>query len=317
MHDVIVIGAGPAGLQAALTLGRVHRTCLVLDSGSYRNDPAAEMHNFLGRDGTPPDELRRDARKDLSRYATVEIIDAGAQSVVPTQGGGFTVTTSAGSTHAARRIILATGLRDVLPDVPGIAELWGTVVAHCPFCHGHELAGRTIGLQGGPHTPRMAGMLSRIAGRLVVLANGHEFVDAELAQLDRFGAEVHHGRVMSLEAEGSGANIELDDGSSVLVDGYFVAGTLEQSAPFAHELALTLLASGCVEVDPFGRTSLSGVYAAGDLAHQADYPMPLASVLAAAAAGQLAGVAAVQDQVTDDSSFVTQMSPVPARPFKV
>jgi thioredoxin reductase len=299
MYDVIVIGGGPAGLQAALTLGRTHRSCLVLDSGTYRNASAAEMHNFLTHDGTPPSEFLQAARKDLSRYETVEVVDDAVDTVVASNGG-FTVTTSAGSSHLGRRLVLATGLRDVLPDVPGMSGLWGTVVAHCPFCHGHELSGGTVAVQGGPHATRLAGMLSRIAGELVVLADGYEFTDDEIAALGRIGAEVRTGSPAALHAEGDGARVDLDDGSSVRVDGFFVKGSLEQTAPFAAALGLATLPSGAVEVDPFGRTSHPGVFAAGDLAHQAVYPMPLASVLNAASAGMLAGVAVLQDLVTDD-----------------
>ncbi len=299
MYDVIVIGGGPAGLQAALTLGRMHRSCLVLDSGSYRNAPALEMHNFLTHDGTPPEEFRAAARKDLSRYETVELVEAEMQELV-SGDDGFTVTTRSGDSHQARRIILATGLQDVLPDVPGMSELWGSVVAHCPFCHGHELTGGTVAIQGGPHSPKLAAMLSRIAGELVVLANGYEFEVSELDQLARIGAEVRTGRLVALHAKGDGAVVDLDDGTSIRVDGFFVAGSLEHTAPFAAALGLMTLPSGCVEVDPFGRTSRPGVYAAGDLAHQASYPMPLASVLNAASAGMLAGVAALQDLLTDE-----------------
>ena len=299
MYDVIVIGGGAAGLQAALTLGRMHRSCLVLDSGAYRNAPAGEMHNFLTHDGTPPEEFRTAARKDLAGYATVEVVEDSALDVASMQAG-YAVTTATGSTHQARRVVLATGLRDVLPDLPGVAELWGTVVAHCPFCHGHELAGGTVAIQGGPHSPRLAAMLSPIVGQLLVLAHGYEFTGRELDQLARIGADVRTGRIVALHPEGNGAIAALDDETSIRLDGFFVAGALEQAAPFAANLGLTMLPSGCVEVDPFGRTSHPGVYAAGDLAHQASYPMPLASVLNAASAGMLAGVAALQDLIADD-----------------
>ena len=299
MYDVIVIGGGPAGLQAALTLSRMHRSCLLLDSGDYRNSPAREMHNFLTHDGTPPEEFRTAARKDLTGYATVEVLEEAAQDVVSTETG-FAVTTDTGTIHQTRRIVLATGLRDVLPDVPGMSELWGSVVAHCPFCHGHELAGGTVAIQGGPHSPRLAAMLAPIAGQLLVLAHGYEFTGPELDQLARIGAEVRINRLAALHAEGEGAVAALDDGTTIPIDGFFVAGALEQSAAFAAMLGLTTLPSGCVEVDPFGRTSRPGVYAAGDLAHQASYPMPLASVLNAASAGMLAGVAALQDLLADE-----------------
>lgn len=203
MHDVIIIGGGPAGLQAAQTLGRMHRRVLLLDSGSYRNAAAERMHNFLGR--------------------------------------------------------------DVLPEIPGIADLWGTVVAHCPFCHGHEFGGGVVAVQDGPD-----------AERVVVL-------DA--------------GLIHSLEPYEDGAVVHMKDDQEVVVDGFFVASTFEQAAPFGADLELATLRSGCIEVDAFGRTSRPGVYAAGDLAHTAAFPMPLASVLTAAAAGLVAGASCVQEGI--------------------
>src|SRR4051794_25169884 len=127
MYDAIVIGGGPAGLQAGLTLGRVHRSALVLDSGSYRNDPAPHLHNFLSHDGTPPSELREAARQELKAYPTVELRDVAVSSVVA-KAVGFALETTDGDALVARRVILATGVTDELPDVPGMADLWGTVV---------------------------------------------------------------------------------------------------------------------------------------------------------------------------------------------
>jgi thioredoxin reductase len=293
MYDVIIIGGGPAGLQAALTLGRLHRTTLLLDSGRYRNDPAAEMHNFVTHDGTPPAEFRRAARRDLDGYDTVEVVGEEVASVEP-DDGAFVVRTTAGTAYDGARVILATGVRDTLPDIPGIEQLWGTVVAHCPFCHGHEFSGGTVAVLGGPHAPRLAGMLSRIAAEVLVLVHDHALTEDERAQLDRLGARVVAGRVGSISRAGDGARVEVG-GDSLLVDGLFVATTITQATPFAEQLGLRRYESGAVEVDAFGHTSRAGVYAAGDLAHQPAYPMPLQSVLHAAGAGALAAMAAIQD----------------------
>jgi thioredoxin reductase len=299
MYDVIVIGGGPAGLQAALTLGRVHRSCLVLDSGRYRNDPAAEMHNFLTRDGTPPDEFRAAARGELVAYDTVAVRRA-TVTAVEADDDGVRVRTDDGAVHEARRLLLATGMADVLPEVRGVAELWGSVVAHCPFCHGHEFSGGTVAIQAGPHAPRLTGMLAPVAERVVVVSHLHDLTPEETNQITLLGGEVRQGRMLGVRPNGDGAVIELDDGSELRVDGMFVAGTLAQAAPFAEQLGLALLASGGVEVDDFGRTSHPRVYAAGDLAHRASLPMPVSSVLAAAAAGQLAATTTVADGIAEE-----------------
>lgn len=275
MYDVIVIGGGPAGLQAALTLGRMHRTVLLLDSGSYRNDPADAMHNFLSHDGTPPAELRAAVRAELAGYDTVEVREVAATRVIGSTGG-FTVGIADGEPLEAAAVLLATGVRDRLPEIPGLSSLFGTAVAHCPFCHGHEYAGSRVIVQAGPHAAGIAAMMGPVAAEVVV-------PDSD---------------VVGVRAGGNGVLVALADGSEIDAAGFFVQTAFEQSAPFAAQLGLKILDSGCVQVDGFGRTSLPGVYAAGDLAHTQEYPMPMASVLTAAAAGLVAAASIVRDAVT-------------------
>ncbi|GAA1727220.1 hypothetical protein GCM10009809_23660 [Isoptericola hypogeus] len=293
MHDAIVVGGGPAGLQAALTLGRTHRDVVLLDSGVYRNDPTDAVHNVLGFDGTPPAELRAAAHRTLAAYDTVTVRRTTAHEAAARPDGGFVVRTDAGEV-TARRLLLATGVRDELPATPGLADLFGTVAAHCPYCHGHEFAGTPVGILGAaPHVARVAGLMERIASRLVVLADGDQLDPPVRAALDARGVEVRGGRVTRVERhvlDGGrpGLVATLDGGETLPLGGLMVAPTLHQAAPFAAQLGLEVRESGCVAVDAFGRTSLPGVFAAGDLAHTGDFPMPLASVTAAMAAGQLA-----------------------------
>ena len=298
-YDVVVVGGGPAGLQAALTLGRMHRRVLLLDSGRYRNDPADLMHNFLTHDGRPPAELRALARAELAPYDTVEVRDALASSVVP-DGDRWSVATDDGPV-GARLVLLATGVRDTLPDKPGLSGLYGTVAAHCPFCHAHEYAGTPVGVLGShPHVGRIAAMLAPIASEVIVLSDGGEVDQDNLAQLRSLGASVRTEVVAGFCRSPLGALVSFASGPDLEVGGVFVAPTFAQSAPFAADLGLDVLPSGCVEVDLMGRTSLAGVYAAGDLAHTAASPMPLSSVLAAAAAGQAAATACVADLIALD-----------------
>jgi len=270
MHDVIIIGGGPAGLQAALTLGRMHRSVLLLDSGRYRNETAEHAHNYATHDGVAPAEIRRLARADLAAYRTVEVREVAVDRVEPT-GGGFAVHVG-GSVETSTALVLATGVRDALPDVPGVADAWGKEIAHCPFCHGHELAGATVALDvEGPHADRLTAMLGHIGADLVPVA----------------------GRVRRVERRDGGLDLTLDDGV-IHVDGMFIGPAFAPSAPFAAQLGLALNDSGCVRVDAFQATSLAGVFAAGDAAHVPDLPMPMSSVLTAQAAGLVAGAACVQ-----------------------
>jgi len=285
-YDVVVIGGGPAGLQATLTLARVHRKVLMVDSGAYRNDPAAHMHNVVTHDGTPPSEFRAAARKDLAAYDTVTVRDD-AVTLVAAAGDGFRVELGS-EVVLARGLVLATGLTDTLPDKPGLAELFGSVVAHCPFCHGHEFAGGHVGIlgvAGGGHLP---GLVGPIASRVTVFTDGAP-LDVELPD----GVAVRTEPVTGVCPSAVGARVSFGSGPSEEVAGLFVSTTLAQRAPFAEQLGLELNPSGCVRVDAFGRTSMPGVHAAGDMAHLPDLPMPMASVLGAAASGQAAAAALV------------------------
>lgn len=290
MHDTIVIGGGPAGLQAALTLGRMHRNVLLLDSGEYRNATVEHLQNFITHDGRDPAELRALARKDIAAYDTVEIRDSAAETV-RRSADSFEVVIG-GDVLASRTVVLATGVRDTLPNVPGVAAAWGREIAHCPFCHGHEFAGQRVAILGnGPQGAHLSALLTGVAGELVVLADGAELDPDSAAALERLDVRVRPAPVVGVERTSAGLSVRFADGESLEVGGMFVATEMSQSAPFAEQLGLDLLPSGGVEVDAMGRTSLPGVFAAGDMAHTAALPMPMASVMNAAAAGLVAGSA--------------------------
>ena len=303
-YDAVVIGGGPAGLQAALTLGRMHRPVLLLDSGRYRNEQADRLHNFATHDGTPPAEFRAAARADLAAYDDVEVRDVAATEVRATDDG-FTVELAGGDVVTARRIILATGLRDTLPEKQGLAELFGTVAAHCPYCHGHEFAGRHVAILGSEwHVAKFGRLVERIAERITVLADGGELDEATAKHLADAGIDVRPERVTGFCRSAAGATVSFASGPPEEVGGIFVTTALSQSAPFAEQLGLELLPSGCISVDPMGRTSRDGVFAAGDLAHLPSLPMPFAAVLSAAAAGLVAAAACDQDLLTADTGIV-------------
>lgn len=293
MREVIIIGAGPAGLQAALTLGRMHRTALVVDSGEYRNGPVQHMHNVIANDGTPPAEFRATARRQLAAYATVDFRDGSITRVSPIDGG-FEATFDDGTVEQSTRVLLATGMADDLPPVPGLDELWGRRAFSCPFCDGHEYADRRIGVLGGSaRVEHLVKLLKPIVSGVVVFDDG-EFDDELRSRIEGMGATVLSDVVESVAAHEDGVRITAGD--AVDVAGLFVAaGSARQRAPFAEQLGLTMLSSGAIEVDEFGRTSLPGVSAAGDLAHRATLPGVMAAVTAAAAAGQMAAAGLVQE----------------------
>lgn len=302
--EVAVIGAGSAGLQAALTLGRMRRHVVVFSTGHFRNDRAEHMQNFLGRDGRPPAELREDARRDLDRYPTVHVIEREVTAVAEC-ADGFVLSVDGAAAVGARRIILASGVRDALPEVPGLADLFGDVVAHCPYCHGYEFADTPVAILGATaHTPMLAALIERIATDVTVLADGAE-PDPVLADtFARMGVKLLPTGVAAVRrSEANGVCVQFEDGATADFGGMFVSPSWSQTAPFADQLGLETGELGGVIVDAVGHTSHPGVYAAGDMAHQRELTRPLASVLTAAAAGLVAAASCDRDLALADHSL--------------
>ncbi|WEK62207.1 MAG: NAD(P)/FAD-dependent oxidoreductase [Candidatus Microbacterium colombiense] len=300
MYDAIVIGAGPAGLQAALTLGRMHRATLLVDSGEYRNGTVLHMHNVIANDGTPPAEFRATARDQLAAYDDVEIRDGRVEGISGVEGD-FLVTLADGSSAAARNIILATGVVDDLPEVDGLSALWGVRAFACPFCDGHEHAGLPIAVIGeAARAQHLIGLLGRIVSEITVVPAGVPFTGDEVTALEARGARVSTSVVTSVSASETGAVVRTDAAELAVAGIFIAAGAMRQRAPFAARLGLGMLESGAVEIDDFGRTSRAGVYAAGDLAHRAALPGPMAAVMMAATAGQLAAVGIIQSLLASE-----------------
>ncbi|MGN0065682.1 MAG: NAD(P)/FAD-dependent oxidoreductase [Nocardioides sp.] len=297
--DVVVIGTGSAGLQAALTLGRMHQRTVVLTSGEYRNDPTGHMHNFLGHDGDAPGDLRDAGLADLAAYEDVEVRE-GTVVAVGGAAGEFEVELAGGERLRARRVLLATGVRDTLPEVPGLAENFGGLVAHCPFCHGHEYAGRPVGLLGvGPHTPMMTSMLRPISEERVLLTDGVPVEGSVRGTLGQLGVTLVEAPVTGVVREGDELLVSFDGHEDVRLGGMLVKTDWEQTAGFVRDLGLEVSEFGAVLVDAFGRTSVPGIYAAGDMAQGPGLPMPMAAVLVAASGGLLAAAACVQDAAAE------------------
>jgi thioredoxin reductase len=291
MYDAIVVGGGAAGLSAALSLGRTHRSALVVDAGDGRNAPAREIHNFLGNDGTPPAELRRLSMEQLAQYPGVRMRAATATRAENHGINGFTVTLDSGEVERARRLLLATGLVDELPAVEGLAPLWGRSVVHCPYCFGFESTGAAIAVLGSnPDRIRLALQLSGFSDDVVLCTNG----DAELEEpyntaLKEAGVSVRTQEVARLVGSGDQLRfVEFRDGSALARTTMFIKSSQRQRSPLAAQLGCRILADDSVAVDELARTSVTGVLAAGDMARREDAAASISSVVMSAAAGSLA-----------------------------
>lgn len=301
-YDTVVVGAGPAGLQAALTLARMHRRVLLLDAGAGRNARSEHLHNFITQDGRSPEDFRRAGRADLARYPHVEVRPVAAVEVAP-DGDGFVVALAEGAPVRTRTVLLATGLADDLPEVAGLEELWGSLVLPCPYCDGHEQAGKQVAVLGeGPHAVRLALLMQRFTDRVTVLLGGGTLRDEDVATLEEAGIPVRTQPVTEVRAEEVGARLVLSEGVDQVAETVVLAAPARQASTLAGQLGLDVVEGDCcVAVDRVGRTSLPGVYAAGDMARCADAPLMEASVLAAAAAGQLAATVCDLDLLAADT----------------
>ena len=297
-YDAVVVGAGTAGLSAALLLGRSRRRVLVLDGGEPRNAPAAGVHGFFTRDGVGPGELLEIGREQLAPYGGVEYRAERATGVSGSDGS-FGVALEGGGTVRARKIVLATGVFDELPATPGFKELWGRGVYHCPYCHGWELRDRPLAVMvRGDGVAERAVLIRNWSRDLVALTDGSRIGDGARARLDALGVRVREERISRLEGRGDGSEglsrIVFEDGAPLEREGLFYGPPQRQRSGIAESLGCEVEAMGqdavFVKADPMtGETSVPGVYAAGDAGP------PPQSVVVAAASG--AGAAAFLNHV--------------------
>jgi thioredoxin reductase len=299
-YDVVVIGGGAAGLSGALALTRARRSVLVVDAGAPRNAPAGHVHNYLGREGTPPAELLAIGRSEVRGYGG-EIVADTVTGLRASDGGGFEVRLT-GAVVGARRLLVATGLVDELPPVPGLAERWGTTVLHCPYCHGWEVRDQAIGILGtGPLAVHGALLWRQWSADVTLFQHTAAApTAAERAQLDALGVPVVTEAVVAVEG---GADVRLADGRLLPRQALVVAPTFTARTdllaplgltPVPMELAGTVLGMH-LAVGPTGQTEVPGVYAAGNVAD------PRAQVIGSAAAGLMAGGAINADLIEEDT----------------
>ena len=293
--DAVVIGGGAAGLSAALALGRARRRVLLAAYGPTRNAPADAAHNVFTRDGTPPGELVRIGRTQLAPY-DVTIREERATDAERTDGG-LAVTFAGGERIEARGLVLATGVRDVLPDVPGFVELWGTGVFHCPYCHGWEVAGRSLAIYARGETAlHFARLIRGWTDDLVLFTDGPSGLSpADRAKIERNGIAVREERVERLVgADGHLEAVVLEGGAAVPRVGLFLRPAQELRSDLPHRLGCLLSAEGRVQADALGRTAVPGVFVAGDAGPG------MQSVVSAMASGALAGATLNHDLLEEE-----------------
>ncbi|MFH0245608.1 NAD(P)/FAD-dependent oxidoreductase [Streptomyces sp. HK10] len=305
LHDVVVVGGGAAGLSGALTLARARRSVLVVDSGRPRNAPAAGVHGYLGLDGTPPPELTAAGRAEVLRYGG-GITSGTVTAAERLTAGGFRLLLDNGTAVAAGRLLVATGLADELPGVPGLAESWGRGVLHCPYCHGWEVRDRPVGvLSTGPAAVRQALLWRQWSADVTLLRHiGPEPGDRERERLAARGVAVVDGEVTGLEANGGRlTGVRLMGGRTVPCRALVVAPRFTARAGFLAGLGLETAEQTAggrvigerVTADATGATAVPGIWVAGDVTDLSG------KVIGAAAAGVNAAAAINADLVEEET----------------
>lgn len=285
--DVIVVGGSYAGLSAALQVARTRRRVAVIDAGIRRNRFASASHGFLGQDGRPPGDIVADARAQLLAYPTVTWI-SGTADRAEQADDGFNVAMASGEVHAAKRLVLATGVVDQLPDVPGLAAHWGRHVFLCPYCHGYELDNGRIGVIAvSPLAIHQATLLPDW-GQVTLFTNGAMELDAaQSAALAARGVTIEPEPVA--EIVGETPIVRLRDGRELPMDGLFTTSHYRMASPLAAQLGCAVdegPVGPVLRTDELKATSVAGVFACGDAAR------PMHSVALAVGDGALAGISA-------------------------
>lgn len=264
--EAIIVGGSYAGLAAALTLGRSRRRVLVLDAGQPCNRQTPHAHNFLTRDGESPNRLRSLAREQLSHYPTVQLL-AGTAVAAAAEPGGFRLGTAEGGQYATRKLLLATGLHDELPPLPGFAECWGISVLHCPYCHGYEVRDAPLAvLSNGDMAFEFARLIHHWSPELRLLTNGPAALSAEQqGQLAARGIALIDTPLAALEHEnGRLHHVRLTDGTRLPLTALFAKVPFRQASDLGAHLGCELTETGLLRADDFGRTNVPGLFVAGD-----------------------------------------------------
>jgi thioredoxin reductase len=294
VYDTVIVGGGPAGLSAALVLGRCRRRVIVCDTGSPRNARSRELHGFLTRDGIPPIELLRLARDELRPYGVdlceTEVTDIRAS------GDGFEVSLAEGNSLESRTVLIASGVCDELPDIPGVDHCFGITVYHCPYCDGWEVRDRQLVVIGhGRQAAGLALALKTWSDHVMVCSHGASRLAArERAQLAAHRIDVRETRIASLDHDdGRVRQVTFTSGERLTCDAVFLASGQHPRSNLPQRLGCRLTRQGLVKADHLARTGVPGLYVAGDASHDVQF------AIVAAAEGAKAAVAinkALQEQ---------------------
>jgi thioredoxin reductase len=302
-YDAVVVGGGAAGLSAALVLSRARRRVAVVDAGEPRNAAAAHMHGFLGSDGLPPAELLSAGREEVAVYGghflrgrVADVVPCGPAGSTRGNRRRFDVLLEEGPALRARRVLVTTGLRDDVPDIPGVRERWGRDLLHCPYCHGWEVRDQPLGVLGDPaEAVAHAQLIREWSPDVVLFPNGGILTAAQREQLVARAIGIVEGPVARLVVENDRlTGVELESGQVVPRAAVFARPRFVPNDDLLTRLGCATHDNGWVAADAAGRTSVPGIWAAGNAVN------PRAQVITAAGEGSAAAIAINNDLVDED-----------------
>ncbi|WP_407370590.1 NAD(P)/FAD-dependent oxidoreductase [Carnobacterium sp.] len=264
VYDCVIIGGGPAGLSAALVLGRAKLNVLLIDNNDPRNKVTNEAHGFITNDSLSPFTIREKAKKDLLKYSNIQLISDTVADI--SDQSSFFIIETLKNNFETKRIILATGLKETLPNVKGLESVYGDLFFNCPFCDGWELKNQKLAIivEQEEHILHFSTMIFHWSKQLTVFTNGMKVSDSIKSILAKNEIELFEDKIESIEKKDSKGKINLHNSQSIEVYGGFLAPQFELNMTFAKNLSITLNDAGRIQTDEFGSTSFKNVYAAGD-----------------------------------------------------
>lgn len=293
--DVIIIGGSYSGLSAGMSLGRSLRNILIIDNGKPCNRQAPHSHNFVTHDGKTPSEIAQLAKKDVEKYNTVHFYNGTVVKTVKITDG-FGIETSSGEKFQAKKLILAFGVKDKMPDIPGFAECWGISVIHCPYCHGYEVRNDITGiLSNGDMAYEFSKLIFNLTKNLTLFTNGKAaLTDEQLEKLKQNKIILNEDEIKSIEhTNGSIQKIIFKNGKEVALQALYAKIPFEQNLHVSDDLGCELTEQGFIKVDMMQKTNVPGVFACGDNVTM------MRSVANAVAQGNFAG-AVVNKELADE-----------------
>ncbi len=286
MVDVAIIGGGPAGLNAALVLGRARKSVVVIDERLPRNRVTRESHGFLSRDGISPRELRRIAMEQIKAYPAVQFVEDIAETITGTDGD-FQITTSQATTYRSKKLLFTVGMKDIPLGIDGLTDVYGTSAFICPYCDGWELRDqRLVLIVHGEKAIHLAKSLAGWTDQYTICTNGpDEWTNEQREEIKLHNIQVFEDAIQRIESsEGMVQSVVLEDGTVIPCTGIFFAPKLVTGSDLPQALGCNTTDAGIVIVDEFGKTNIPGIYSAGDVASE------LHLVITAASLGALAGL---------------------------